>query len=92
MALTVGIIGLPNIGKSTLLNALASAGAESSNYPFCTIERNRGVVTVPDERLEKLSHLLNPDEVIPSTVTFVDIAGLVEGASKGEGSWLYCVG
>ncbi len=85
MALTVGIIGLPNTGKSTLLNALANAGAESSNYPFCTIERNRGVVTVPDDRLDKLSLLLEPDEVIPSTVTFVDIAGLVKGASKGEG-------
>lgn len=85
MALTVGIIGLPNVGKSTLLNALAQAGAEASNYPFCTIERNCGVVTVPDERLRKLAEILEPEEVIPSTVTFIDIAGLVKGASRGEG-------
>jgi GTP-binding protein YchF len=85
MALTIGIIGLPNVGKSTLLNALASAGAEASNYPFCTIERNVGVVTVPDSRLERLREILDPDEVIPATITYVDIAGLVKGASRGEG-------
>lgn len=85
MALTIGIIGLPNVGKSTFLNALANAGAEASNYPFCTIERNAGVVTVPDNRLEKLREILKPAEVIPATITYVDIAGLVEGASRGEG-------
>ena len=85
MALTVGIVGLPNVGKSTLLNALADAGAEASNYPFCTIDCNRGVVPVPDERLETLASILQPKEVIPATITFVDIAGLVEGASRGEG-------
>jgi hypothetical protein len=85
MALTVGIIGLPNVGKSTLLNALSNAGAEASNYPFCTIDCNRGVVPVPDARLETLARILTPGEVIPATITYVDIAGLVEGASKGEG-------
>jgi GTP-binding protein YchF len=85
LPLTVGIIGLPNVGKSTLLNALARAGAEASNYPFCTIESNRGVVEVPDERLARLSEILGPDEVIPAHITYVDIAGLVEGASRGEG-------
>ncbi|MBN2072280.1 MAG: redox-regulated ATPase YchF [Candidatus Krumholzibacteriota bacterium] len=85
MGLTVGIIGLPNVGKSTLLNALACAGAEASNYPFCTIDCNRGVVAVPDERLGRLAGLLQPDEVIPSHITYIDIAGLVKGASRGEG-------
>lgn len=85
MALQCGIVGLPNVGKSTLFNALSSAKAESANYPFCTIEPNVGVVTVPDERLQVLSDLVNPQKVLPTVIEFVDIAGLVKGASKGEG-------
>ncbi|WP_028778260.1 redox-regulated ATPase YchF [Shimazuella kribbensis] len=85
MALTTGIVGLPNVGKSTLFNAITRAGAESANYPFCTIEPNVGVVDVPDERLTKLTELINPQKVIPTACQFVDIAGLVKGASKGEG-------
>ncbi|MEM6297821.1 MAG: redox-regulated ATPase YchF [Bacteroidota bacterium] len=85
MALQCGIVGLPNVGKSTLFNALSSAGAESANYPFCTIEPNVGVVTVPDPRLKILETLVSPQKLIPTVIEFVDIAGLVRGASKGEG-------
>ena len=81
----LGIVGLPNVGKSTLFNAITKAGAESANYPFCTIEPNVGVVAVPDERLEKLGALYNTQKIVPSVIQFVDIAGLVKGASKGEG-------
>ena len=80
-----GIVGLPNVGKSTLFNCLSNAKAQSANFPFCTIEPNIGVVQVPDHRLEKLEELVNPEKVIPATVEIVDIAGLVKGASKGEG-------
>lgn len=85
MALQCGIVGLPNVGKSTLFNALSSAKAEAANFPFCTIEPNVGVVTVPDQRLEILEGLVNPNRVVPTVIEFVDIAGLVKGASKGEG-------
>jgi hypothetical protein len=85
MALQCGIVGLPNVGKSTLFNCLSNAKAQSANFPFCTIEPNVGVITVPDERLIKLSDLVNPERVQPATVEIVDIAGLVKGASKGEG-------
>ncbi len=80
-----GIVGLPNVGKSTLFNCLSNAKAQSANFPFCTIEPNIGVVNVPDKRLQKLEELVNPERVIPATVDIVDIAGLVKGASKGEG-------
>jgi GTP-binding protein YchF len=80
-----GIVGLPNVGKSTLFNCLSNAKAQSANFPFCTIEPNLGVVNVPDKRIEKLEKLVNPERVIPATVEIVDIAGLVKGASKGEG-------
>ena len=85
MALNLGIVGLPNVGKSTLFNALSAAGAEAANYPFCTIEPNVGVVPVPDPRLQQLADIVHPQAILPTTVDFVDIAGLVRGASKGEG-------
>lgn len=85
MALQAGIVGLPNVGKSTLFNALSSAKAQAANFPFCTIEPNIGVITVPDERLIELEKIVQPQRVVPTTVEIVDIAGLVKGASKGEG-------
>lgn len=85
MALQCGIVGLPNVGKSTLFNALTKAGIAAENYPFCTIEPNVGIVEVPDPRLDSLSEIVKPQRVLPATVEFVDIAGLVAGASKGEG-------
>ncbi|RAU83061.1 redox-regulated ATPase YchF [Pontibacter arcticus] len=85
MGLRCGIVGLPNVGKSTLFNAISNAKAESANYPFCTIEPNVGIITVPDERLQILEELVHPERVLPTVIEFVDIAGLVKGASKGEG-------
>ncbi|MCH5237370.1 MAG: redox-regulated ATPase YchF [Muribaculaceae bacterium] len=85
MSLKCGIVGLPNVGKSTLFNCLSSAKAQSANFPFCTIEPNVGMITVPDERLNKLVEMCNPKSIVPATVEIVDIAGLVKGASKGEG-------
>ena len=85
MSLSIGIVGLANVGKSTLFNALTDANALIANYPFATIEPNTGVVPVPDERLPKLAEIYKTEKIVPATVTFVDIAGLVEGASKGEG-------
>ena len=84
MALQCGIVGLPNVGKSTLFNCLSNAKAQSANFPFCTIEPNVGVITVPDERLNKLAEIVHPQRIVPTTVEIVDIAGLVKGASKGE--------
>ncbi|XWX63997.1 redox-regulated ATPase YchF [Desulfitobacterium sp. AusDCA] len=85
MTLHAGIVGLPNVGKSTLFNAITQAGAEAANYPFCTIDPNVGIVQVPDHRLGILADMVHPDRIVPATVEFVDIAGLVKGASKGEG-------
>ena len=81
----IGIMGLPNVGKSTLFNAITNAGAASANYPFCTVEPNIGIVAVPDERLKKLAEIYDPEKITPATIEFVDIAGLVKGAAKGEG-------
>ena len=85
MALQCGIVGLPNVGKSTLFNALTKAGIAAENYPFCTIEPNTGIVELPDPRLGQLASIVSPERIMPATVEFVDIAGLVAGASKGEG-------
>src|SRR5437016_11981293 len=85
MTVKCGIVGLPNVGKSTLFNALTKAGIAAENYPFCTIEPNIGIVEVPDPRLAKLAAIAHPERVVPAAVEFVDIAGLVAGASKGEG-------
>ena len=85
MSLKCGIVGLPNVGKSTLFNCLSNAKAQAANFPFCTIEPNLGVITVPDERLNIIEQFVKPQRIVPTTIDIVDIAGLVKGASKGEG-------
>ena len=85
MPLNCGIVGLPNVGKSTIFNALTAAKAQAANYPFCSIDPNVGVVSVPDERLDRITGFVKPNRTVPTTMEFIDIAGLVEGASKGEG-------
>ena len=85
MSIKCGIVGLPNVGKSTLFNALTASEIPAENYPFCTIEPNVGIVQVPDERLDAIANIVKPKKIIPTTMEFVDIAGLVSGASKGEG-------
>ncbi len=85
MALNCGIVGLPNVGKSTIFNALTAAKAQAANYPFCTIDPNVGIVSVPDERLDRIAAIFKPKSLVPTTMEFIDIAGLVAGASKGEG-------
>ena len=85
MPLNCGIVGLPNVGKSTIFNELTSAKAQAANYPFCTIDPNVGIVPVPDERLDRIVRMVKPNSIVPTTMEFIDIAGIVEGASKGEG-------
>src|SRR3990167_9433523 len=85
MGFTCGIVGLHNVGKSTIFNALTAAGAAAENYPFCTIDPNIGIVSVPDPRLQKIAEIFKPEKITPTTLEFFDIAGLVEGASQGEG-------
>src|SRR5436309_432962 len=85
MGFSCGIVGLPNVGKSTLFNAITAVGADAANYPFCTIDPNVGIVAIPDERIDVLGTMYRPAKIVPSTIEFVDIAGLVRGASQGEG-------
>ncbi len=88
MSLHCGIVGLPNVGKSTLFNALTESGIPAENYPFCTIDPHTGIVELPDARLDSLANIYNPKKITPATVEFIDIAGLVKGASRGEGQFL----